>query len=250
MSGERRVFSEQEVGEIVQRAAELQERSSDRALTYSPGVTRAQLERVAIEVGVEPAFLQQAIEERAAPRHRASGFLPAQERVVEGELDPGDFDLVLEQVRTRRMRNHSSTRQIGRTLQAQVWTGSGAARLEVTSRNQRTRVRVKAVPFFEFMGTFLPAFYGSLVGGGLLNGAGHPAYAAALAVGSLTAAAAGFRFWTRRSQRAAVRLADKLEGVLQEQLARQALPAGEHAPEDSATAERRAAARKPQDVSR
>jgi hypothetical protein len=248
MGGERRVFSEQEVGEIVQRAAELQERSGQWALSYSPGVTREQLERVAREVGVEPAFLQQAIEERGRER-RASVFLPAQERVVEGELDPNDFDLILEQVRSVRTRHHPPT-QVGRMLQARVWTGSGLANLEVISRNQRTRVRVKARPIVEFFGTFYPAFFVSLFGGAALGAAGHPGVSAALAAGSLTAAAAGFRFWTHRSQRAAGKIADQLEGVLQQQLAPQRQPAEEQTTDDNAAAARTAAARKSQDVGR
>jgi hypothetical protein len=73
-------------------------------------VTREQLERVAKEVGVEPAFLQQALAERARPM-QPRGLFPVYERVVEGELDPADFDMFLEEVRGPGAR-HDGSRQI------------------------------------------------------------------------------------------------------------------------------------------
>jgi hypothetical protein len=227
MGSERRVFSEQEVGEIVQRAAELQERSSERG--YTPGVTREQLERVAHEVGVEPEFLERAIGERLAPP-RQSGFLREEERVVRGELDPQNFDLVLSQVRARRSRRHPAT-QIGRTLQAQIWTGAGLANLEVTSRNERTRIRVKPFPVVEILGTLYPAFLATLLGGAGLAAAGDPIASALLAATAFTAGALGFRSWIRASNRRAARTAEKLEGVVASELERAALPATDQSPE-------------------
>jgi hypothetical protein len=214
MASDRRVFSEQEVGELVQRAAELQERSADGG--YTPGVTREQLERVAREVGVEPEFLERAIDERLAPG-RKSGFLREEERVVQGELDPQNFDLVLSRVRARRSRRHPAT-QIGRTLQAQIWTGAGLANLEVTSRNERTRIRVKPFPIVEILGTLYPAFLATLLGGAGMAAAGYPVGSALLATTAFTAGALGFRSWIRASNRRAARAAEKVEAVVASQL--------------------------------
>jgi len=240
MADDRRVFSEQEVGEIVQRAAELQEASPERGLRYAPGVTREQLERVAQEVGVETEFLQRALAERSSAPERG-GLFRAHERVVDGELDPNDFDLILQHVHARRSR-HSPPTQIGRTLQGQVWTGTGYANLEVTSRNDRTRVRVKPKPLLEILGTVYPAFLATLTGAVPLAVNGHGMVSALLAAGSVTAATLGFFGWTRRSNRSAKRLADKLAGVVAQQVARQS--SGEAAAESAPDADRRRLAQK------
>ena len=225
MSGDRRVFSEQEVGQIVRRAAELQEQSSERSLSYKAGITRDQLERVAQEVGVDTEFLETAIREHAelgAPgNERPFTLLPVEQRVVDGELDPGNFDLILSQVPARGSR-HSPARQIGRSLHAQVWTGSGLAKLEVTSRNERTRIQLKPFPLVELMGTLYPAFIASAVGGSLLAANGHPGVAAAVTAGAVTSAALGLWFWMRRSFRALKRMADKVDRIASEEVARQA----------------------------
>jgi hypothetical protein len=240
MADDRRVFSEQEVGEIVQRAAELQEASPERGLRYAPGVTREQLERVAQEVGVEPEFLQRALAERSSDPER-SGLFRAHERVVDGELDPNDFDLILEHVRARRSRR-SPTTQIGRTLEGRVWTGTGFANLEVTSRNDRTRVRVKPTPIVEILGTFYPAFLASLAGAVPLASNGHGVASAVVAAGLVAAATLGFFGWTRRSNRSAKRLANKLAGVVAEEVARQS--SGEGVAESAPGADRRRLAQK------
>jgi hypothetical protein len=220
MGEEKGVFSEQELGEIVHRAAELQEQSSERGLGYTPGLTLQQLERVAQEVGVEPEFLRRALEERreGAPGRR-TGLLRDEERVVTGELDPADFDLILAHVRARRSRHRPAT-QIGRTLRAQVWTGAGLANLEVTARNQRTRVRVKSFPLFEVLGTLYPAFLASTMCALPLAIAGHGLASALVGAGSVAAGAMAFRFWLRRSNRAVARLADKIAAVVAKELVR------------------------------
>jgi hypothetical protein len=231
------VFSEQELGEIVQRAAELQE----LAQGHARGVTRDQVERVALEVGVEPEFVRQAIEERGARTERRSGFLPAHERVVAGALDPADFDVILEHVRARRSRHRQPT-QVGRTLHAQVWTGSGLATLELTSRDDRTRLRLKPFPLVETLATFYPAFLAALIGAGPLAGHGHGLAAALVAVGAAATSTLAFFGWTRRSNRAAGRLADKLERVVAEETERTARARGGESDEQRAA--RRAAARR------
>jgi hypothetical protein len=238
------VWSEQELGEIVQRAAELQEQSTDRGLGYTPGVTLQQLERIAQEVGVEPEFLRRALDERRqGVSGRGSGLLRDEERVVTGELDPADFDLILAQVRVRRSRHRPAT-QIGRSLRAQVWTGSGLANLEVTSRNERTRLRLKSFPLFETLGTFYPAFLANIMGALPLAAHGHGLASALVGAGSVTVAALGFRFWLRRSNRAVTRIADKLAASVAADLARQR----EHATGEDRDRARRAATRERQDL--
>lgn len=216
----KRVFSEQEVADIVQRAAKLQEESATAAKAYKPGVSRAELERAATEVGIAPEFLDLAIREKLAGGQPRSFFGLAQpvERVVEGEIDPQDFDLILENIRIWSSRRAPVT-QVGRTLHARAFTGSGAASIDVQSRNGRTRVRVKPFPIFEILGTFYPAFLATMMAAGPLAAAGHGIEAGVVGIGSFLAALGGFAFWSRKSNRAAARLADKIQSNIADQVA-------------------------------
>ena len=54
-----RVFSEQEVSQILRRAVQISEEDSSQA--YVPGITQSELERIAAEVGVDAEALSRAI---------------------------------------------------------------------------------------------------------------------------------------------------------------------------------------------
>jgi hypothetical protein len=216
-----RVFSDQEVGVIVHRAAELQEKSAARSLGSLPAIGREQLERIAREVGVEPEFVERALAERPA----GGRLLRVEERVVMGALDPRDFDLVLAEVQPRPSGRNRAT-QIGQTLQARLWTGAGLAKLEVTSRDERTHVRLKVFPVFEILGALYPPFLASLLGGGALVAGGHLAGAGVLAAGAFTAGLLGLRAWLGASHRRVMQMADRVEGVVTRQLAGQGRPPG------------------------
>lgn len=229
MSDSKRVFSEQEVADLVQRAAKLQEESSTAAASYKPGVSRTELERAANEVGIAPEFLDLAIREKLAGSQPRSFFGLAQpvERVVEGEIDPQDFDLVLENIRVWSSR-HMPMAQVGRSVQFRAFTGSGAASVSVQSRNGRTRIRVKPFPIFEILGTFYPAFLATAMAAGPLASAGHGIEAGVVAIGAFLAALTGFSFWSRKSNHAASRLADTIQSNITDQISPAPVPAQEH----------------------
>lgn len=219
----KRVFSEQEVSEIIRRAAELQEGSASSSSEYRPGVTREELERAAAEVGVSPQFLQQAIQEKLAgvQQRQSGGLAPEEERVVEGELDPNDYDVVVEQLPLRSSRKFPVS-QIGRSMQARAMTGSGLASVTLHSRNGRTRIRVKPVLVFEALGSFYPAFLLSVIAGAPMADAGHGALAAGIVAAAWTAATLGFFGWAKKSRKNASRLADRIEAIVAEELEIQA----------------------------
>ena len=60
--GRDRLYGEQEIGALIQRAAEIQERAEDRS---DPGVSLRELERIASEVGIDPVHLRAAAVELA-----------------------------------------------------------------------------------------------------------------------------------------------------------------------------------------
>ncbi len=221
MSERKPVFSEREASEIILRASKLQE---EEQIAYTPGVTREELVRMAAELGVDPNVLERAITEQDQRREkRPFSLIREEERVVEGEIDPGDFDLVLEQMKTRRSRRHPAV-QIGKTLRAQAVSGGSLQNVEVTSRKGRTRISVKHFPFLPLFATLYPAFIGSLMAGGPLIGHGQPALAGALATGLFGAALVAMRTWLARGNQGTTELADKLQRVISADLVQPAPP--------------------------
>jgi hypothetical protein len=218
MASEHQVFSEQEVAEIMKRAVSLQEASKDSAQTYRPGVTREELLRAAQEMGVDPAFLEQAIVEKVQHKQRGPlSLLQEEQRVVEGELNPDDFDLILDQIRVAATRRHPVT-QVGRRLSARAFSGSGLAQVNVTARNGRTRIDVRPTPILEILGTFYPAFILTMTVGSGLAAQGQQGLAAVVAGGAFAAAAIACRAWMGKSRHAATRLADKIQSIVSGQV--------------------------------
>lgn len=220
METSKRVFSEQEVAEIIRRAAELQEHSSDRQADYRLGVTRDELERAAQEVGVAPEFLKQAIEEKLAGVRPRRGFAiaPEEERVVEGEIDPKDFDLILEHLPVRASRRHPVT-QVGHYMSLRARNGIGIAGVDIHSRNGRTRIRVKPIPIFEAILTFYPAFLATMIAAAPLAEAGQGLLSALIATLAWGGAIFGFLGLTRKARHNASRLADTLVTAVSEEIA-------------------------------
>jgi len=206
-----RVFSEQEATKIIQRAVELTEQSSSQS--YKAGVTRAELERIAAEVGVSADALARAISDAGqSPKVERSllGLSREFERVVEGELDPSQYDVVIEGLKPLANAGQPAAAQVGRTLSMSAWTGVGQAKIELTSRNGRTRVKVRSNPLFQFLMTIHPALMGSFVALGALGEKGMIWVGAAIAAGLLTIGGTLFSMLTRKGHAKAEKLADDL----------------------------------------
>lgn len=160
MDGGRRVYSEQEASEILQRAVLLAEQSKGG---YTPGVTADELRRIAAEAGLPPEALEAALLEHGAPVPEKRAFGGAVERVIDGELSPDDFDLVMEGLRpVGQHGRHAGIVQVGRSLKANVFHRGHIMEVNLSSRNGRTRVTVKPNLF---MGIFLPLYFGLFFAG-------------------------------------------------------------------------------------
>jgi hypothetical protein len=104
-------------------------------------------------------------------------------------------------------------------------------------------VRVKARPMVEILGTLYPAFLATLMGAMPLAAHGHGLASALIAAGSFPAGTLAFLGWSKRSNRAAKRLADKVEGIVAAEVARQGSTAAAVSDDER---QRRLAARKQQ----
>lgn len=220
---ENRVFSEQEVAAIIQRAIELSEQE-DQA--YQPGITREELFKIAADVGVPNEAIQRVLREQQAskdPPPRVQ-FTQIFERVVDGELDPGQYDLIIEGLKPMSQHHPSGASQVGRTLTMSTWNGYGQSIVELTSRRGRTRVKVKSNAFLQGLMSLYPAFMGSLISMGILAENGNPALGVAVGVTLMGAGTAIFRWLTRRGHEKSQAMADTLRNRVEEALAEQNSP--------------------------
>lgn len=99
-----RTYTEQEIKELLERTAELQSQSKQKASTASPGLTLTELESIAEESGLDPALLQRAaLEMNADPARtgfevQTSTHVNAQ-RLVSGELSDEEWDEIVFELR-------------------------------------------------------------------------------------------------------------------------------------------------------
>jgi hypothetical protein len=214
---QKRVFSEQEAAAIIRRAAEITEAAG--AHDYMAGVTATELERIAAEVGISPQALAQALSEastekygRKGPFHLTEEF----ERVVDGEVDPDQYDLIVEGLKIMNNRGAQQVAQVGRSLTMTTWTGVGQAHVEVSSRKGRTRLKVKSNALIQGLMTLHPAFMASLITIGAMSEQGMGWLAAGIAAGIMTVGGLAFRALTKLGHRRAEELADTLEARIAE----------------------------------
>lgn len=208
MPQHRQLFSEAEVTEILKAAVRLEEDDASRHV-YAPGVTAEELTRIAAEVGIDPQHLEEAIRRHSAGEGAVRETATEIERVVEGELDPDDFDVMFESLGKTSGR-HPPVHQFGRTVRAQVMAGGGVVGLEVTSRNGRTRIRSTYTPAIQVMGTIYPASLAAIGTGIALATAGMPFLAAASALALLGGSIFAFKKWTRHSRKQQRELVERL----------------------------------------
>lgn len=145
-SREQELFSEAEVGQLVRRAAELQEQGSAKG--YVPGVTRQELQQLASEVGIDPEYLRKAIEERKHKPTKKKRKLSVDEieKVLPVAIDPDDFDALTDGLKlvdpAQAGLAGATLRQVGRSVEGQVSGAWENPRFRVSSRDGRTKLRV------------------------------------------------------------------------------------------------------------
>ncbi len=150
VSGGKRIFSEQEASEILQRAAKLQEDDRDSHSSYTPGITEDELERIAHEAGIDPNFLRRAMEKAIQRQYKGN--------------------------------HQGGIQQIGRRIFGNVMCGPAIGKMNITSRNGRTRIEVRTGPFMPLFITLYPAFLLSVFAVGIGATEGAPAIGIAIAL--------------------------------------------------------------------
>lgn len=239
-------YSEKEVSLILRRATELQRLEPSAANPI--GLTLTELQEVASEVGIDPAYLRRAAAELEAgagsgPWDRLLGAPTAfvLERTVPGEFPESKFEelVPLMQAATLGQGNASA---VGKTL---TWssrsdTNTSSQQVLVTVRDSQTLIRVE-----ERLAGFAGGLFGGLMGGvggavgigvgGALGGAlGSVALAIAfpaVIIGASYGAARGFFAAHVRKRRARMQdLLDRIAEVVEREAAGELSPSPPSSP--------------------
>src|SRR5688572_12062258 len=95
-------YTNEEVGKILKRAAGIQREQGVAGMT----LTRSEIEQIAIDAGIDPAQVRQAIGELERPQQKSfmQTMLGAPtrlviERIIPGELDPKHHEALLLDIR-------------------------------------------------------------------------------------------------------------------------------------------------------
>ncbi len=168
-----RLYGEKEIGQILKRATELQH--DEPPALSADSMTLQELEEVATEVGIDPAYLRRAaleVDAGTAERSTWAKFvgeelLLVKEITVPGELREGGFERIVGVIE-RGTSEHGQSSMLGRTLTWRAETSSKYAKLQLTvaSRDGQTSVRLEenltksageifgiSIPFFGVVGT-------------------------------------------------------------------------------------------------
>ncbi|CAN5463935.1 hypothetical protein BH11ARM2_BH11ARM2_35830 [soil metagenome] len=210
-----KVYSEKQTAEILQRAARMQEQTGESV--YAPGLTQEEILSIAAEAGIAPENVESAIVSLEA-RPPASGFLnlsQEDERVVNAELDPADFDVILDVAKPARL-SHYSTQQVGRTLTFHTRYKGGLYRVEVTAKNGRTRIRVTSLLLYAYLLSLHPALLLALFGSAIIAAQGVKVGAVLFAFVVLMLGCLAFATLIHRTKGKTAELADALEKRVRE----------------------------------
>jgi hypothetical protein len=167
-----RRYDEAEVAKILKRATEIQETHRAPRSTRG-GMSLAELEEIAREVGIDGDHLRRAARELDV---RAPGGGPMEElvggplslireRTVAGEIDMEGFEAVVVELQ-RRDETHGQPSLLGRTLtwRSETPTKTRTLQVVVSSRNGRTEIRAE-----ERLHQFASGLFGGTVAGGGLG---------------------------------------------------------------------------------
>ncbi len=226
-------FDDETAGQVLRRAAELQH-ESNVPVHAGDGLSATDLEQVAQEAGIDPAFVRRAIVESqvSSPETERSpvfGEVKTLEmvEVMEGEVSPDSVDRMLEEVQ----RAFADGGTVTRTGRSATWSASrtlASSRLSslvvaITARDGQTEVRITERLDNLSTALFVGLGFGGSAVGVAISGAvgmgefGNPLVFGAMAVtavsGFVGAARTLYVRSTRRRRRDLQRLLGKLVEV-------------------------------------
>ncbi len=181
-----RRYTEQEVGLVLQRAAEIEERGSEAVAPH--GVTLRELREIAREVGIRPEVIDEAValvQAGAGPRGRSLLGAPLSSKSVRGV--PGRLGQEAMQRLVRVIEDHvEATGTVTEALGQVRWTSVGrghkfdrTTQVSLSVRSDETQIQVvqRYPSGLRTVLHLLPGAWGGMIGGAVAASAGVTALA-------------------------------------------------------------------------
>lgn len=163
-----RRYSDEEVSRLLKQATDLQTEEASPGGAGGAGMTLAEIQEIAAEVGIEPRYLQRAAAQIDRPSGPGLGeilaggpLLVAVERIVPGELGEPDFARVVPRIQQAAV-GHGNATMVGSTLTWSSETSGKQRTLQVTVASQDGETLIRAEERLHGMAGGL---FGGLVGG-------------------------------------------------------------------------------------
>lgn len=217
-----RTYSEQQVKDILMKAVDLQQQGALAGTADANGLSRDQLVKMATELGIDPKYVDAAIDQVRVSQGQDKGVrflgIPlshTHEAVVDGELDPERFDVVMPELGTPNMNsNFSGSSQVGRSLTARVSKGFAFGPITVVSRDGKTKVTGKHSAFVGFMAGMYPAIILSFVLGAGMIAKGHLVGGLVAILGILGTGLGLFTLMARKADQAMKEVVSRVAAVV------------------------------------
>jgi hypothetical protein len=154
-----RHYTEQEVTEVIRRAAELQERLAPSDVPRPSGVRESELVRIAVELGLDERFVRDALSDPTTFAQDDKGKLTSVDRTLERIAAglPGSeaFEIALDEFGpTAGLQSGPTT--VGDTMTYQSMVGLSHCEMLVSKKGGRTRVKVGVSTFLPVIAVALP----------------------------------------------------------------------------------------------
>ncbi len=239
-----RLYGEKEIGKILKRATELQ--IDEPSVPSADKITLQELEEIAAEAGIDPAYLRRAaleVDTGGADRstwEKLAGeeFLLVREVILQGELREDGFERIVTIIE-RATSEHGQSSVLGRTLtwRSETTNKTRTVQVTVTSRDGQTSIRLE-----ENLKELAGAYFG---GFGAVSGLGGFTIGANLGIGLLGALSSGlgllglaylgargtYRAIVKKRRRAMGNLFEVVLAEVGACLVDEALPSGDGPPE-------------------
>ncbi|UCD25193.1 MAG: hypothetical protein JSW51_04525, partial [Gemmatimonadota bacterium] len=167
--GAKKQFRHTEAKDLIRRAADIQVRKP----TQSDALSLGGVQQIAAEVGIPPAYVEQAARSVSVPTResRHNPFLGAPhilqfERIIEGEVPESEYPELVEEIRSS-LGTIGEIDTLGRSLTWRTPAAQGVRQVSVTVRPRagRTTIRIQ-----ERLGNLAGGLYGGIMGGGGAGG--------------------------------------------------------------------------------
>lgn len=154
-----RQYTEQEVTQVIKKAAELQERLAP-ATVRTDGIGKAELVRIATELGLNEDFVHKALEDRTTFAVSDEGNITSMSRTLErtaaGLPNSEAFEIVLDEFGPS-MGVQSGPNTVGDTMTYQSMIGMTHCDMLVSKKQGRTRIKVGTTTFLPTISIAAPA---------------------------------------------------------------------------------------------